>query len=285
MFLFLLKRGNDKMLNVLRKDIYLMLHKKIFIYCIIVLTVLFSYLSLNDIQNVYTSGYSYQHHFLIAIDYGKHSFLATLFYVIPILVVFPFADTWLNERNMTDVLFTRANKRNYFVSKYIVSFLTGFLVLALPLLISFIAEIICLDFHDNQITILPYIGGEHNMKALSDYFGFYSLYRKAPYAYLLMYIGFVGAYGGLCATVSFSISLVCRQKVVTYIAMFFVTLLPMFLCTFLPVPFSSRYIQALINPYSSQSNLSVSVYLFWLALFVLGDVLLYAVFKRRDPLE
>lgn len=273
------------MINELRKDLYLLLHKKVFLYSLIVLTFIFSYISLKDISNAYTSGYSYQHHFMIAVDYTKRSFLTTLYYLIPILVVFPFADSWLHERNMADILFTRVNKRNYFISKYVVCFLSGFLVLALPLLISFIAEMICLDFQNSQIHILPYFAGENNIEMLSNIFGFYSFYLNHPYRYILMYITFVGLYGGLCATLSFSISLVSKQKVIAYVAVFVGMLLPMFICSYLPAPNGARYIQALIDTYSPDSQLNVWVYFVWLAFFLISNAILFYLYKRRESLE
>lgn len=273
------------MINEIKKDLYLLFHKRIFIYSMMILTILFTVLSLQDITSAYTSGFSYQHHFIFAIDYTKHSFLTMFIYTIPIIVVFSFADTWLNEVKMTDILFTRVNQRTYFISKYLISFVSGFLVLVVPLLISFLAEIICLDFHTNSITILPYLTGENNVQTLDSLFSFYSLYGQHPYWYIVMYICFIGVYGGLCATLSFSISLVCKQKVVSYLAVFFCMLLPMFICNYLPNPYASRYIQALISTYAPDASLSIWTYLFWIGIILLSNGMMFYLFKRRDPLE
>lgn len=273
------------MIHELKKDMYLLLHKKIFLICLIILSVLFSYMSLKDITNAYTSGYSYQHHFIIVIDYAKHSFLSAVFYLIPVIVVFPFADTWLNERKMTDILFTRVKPKTFFLSKYILCFVSGFLVLMLPLLISFIAEILALDFHDNQITILPYIAGENNIQSLNQMFSFFSFYQHSPYLYMLMYFVLIGIYGGLCAMTSFSISLVCKQKVIPYIAMFLIMLLPMFISVYFPAPYANWYPQMLISTYAPDAELTPLVYIAWLVVAFIANTVMFKLYQRRDILE
>ena len=273
------------MIHELKKDIYLLLHKKVFLLCLIIFSVLFSYISLKDITNIYTSGYSYQHHFIIAIDYAKHSFLSAFYYLIPVIVVFPFADTWLNERKMTDILFTRVKAKTYFLSKYILCFVSGFLVLALPLLISFIAEIFALDFHENQITILPYAVGENNIQSLNQMYSFFSFYSSSPYLYMIMYFALIGIYGGFCAMTSFSISLICKQKVIPYIAMFLILLLPMFVSSYLPDPYAYWYPQMLINPFAQNAELTPLVYAMWYALCLLANAVMFKMYQRRDIFE
>ena len=175
------------MIQNLKKDIYLIIHKKIFMMMLIGLTILLTYISLNDITDVFSKGYSYQHHFIIGADYVKTAFKNGLFYLIPLIVVFPFADTWLNEKNMIDVLFTRVDKRKYFVSKYMVSFISGFLLLFIPLLISFLAEAVMLDFHTHELTMLSYFTSENNYIDLNQWVTFFKLYLNHPYVYMLLF--------------------------------------------------------------------------------------------------
>ncbi|RGC52584.1 hypothetical protein [Absiella sp. AM29-15] len=273
------------MLQTLKKDVYLLLHKKIFLIMLIILTLLFSYISLRDITDVYTKGYSYQHHFIIGSDYLKISFKNGLFNLIPLLVVFPFADTWLSERNMTDVVFTRVNKKNFFTSKYLICFLSGFLLLFIPLLISFLSEILMLDLHTNQMTMFTYIAAENNFKELESTFTFYQLYATHPYIYILVFFAIVSTYGGLCAMLAFSISLICKQKVLTYIAVFFLSFIPNILFSFLNDPYGKWYFQALISPYNTNAKLSVWVYFVFLLMFLLIDFVLFKIYARRDPFE
>lgn len=77
--------------------------------------------------------------------------------VFPFLVVFPFAFSFIDDRNagITSYIVGRMSKADYFVSKVLVNFMGGFLVIAVPF---FLNLILCsITFPDNYNTMLgPY---------------------------------------------------------------------------------------------------------------------------------
>ena len=81
------------MLGCIKKDLYLLFHKKAFLIILIGITLLLSYMSLNGISSAYYAGRSYQNFFFMMLNYTKHAFMSFFFLLIPLLVVFPFADT------------------------------------------------------------------------------------------------------------------------------------------------------------------------------------------------
>lgn len=272
------------MKNALRKDLYILLHRKSFLILLIILTGLLSYMSLKDITAAYSSGKSYQHFFIMITDYSKHSFLLALFYAIPLIAVFPFADTWMTETDMSDVLFTRIKKKYYFLSKYIISFLSGFLLLCIPLLIAFFSEILALDFNDNAISILNSFFVDNQVEALLQNYSFYEFYIQNPYLFIIVFIFMISIFSGLCAITSFSISLLVKQKVLTYIALFFVSLILILMFGYMPVPYCYYFIQNIIQPDTIVSVKS-HIYIIWLIIYVIINIIFYYLYKRRDQFE
>lgn len=271
------------MLNIVRKDLYILFHKKVFMTLLIILTILFSYISLNDIFQAYSCGKSYQHFFVLVFDASKHSFLTALFYVIPLIVVLPFADTWISEMKMTDILFTRIEKMKYFSSKYFISFLSGFLLLFIPLAIAYIAEIFALDFNDNVLNILAYSIPEHSIDRLANNYAFYDLYVQNPYGYIFLFIFLISLFGGLYSITAFSISLIIHNKVIPYIAVFFFSIISMLIFSFLPEPIGYYYIQRITQPFTN-IDISYIGYVIWVSFFIFVNVIIYVVYKRRDTL-
>lgn len=272
------------MINCIRKDVYLLFHKKAFFITLICITLLLSYISLQDISSAYYTGKSYQSYFFIMLNYTKHSFMNFFFYLIPLLVVFSFADTWLSEKNMSDVLFTRVKKRQYFLSKYLVCFISGFLVLFIPLIISYISTVLALDFNDNVLNIVTGVANETNLNAFLENYTFYHIYLDHPYLYILIFISLISIFGGLCSITAFSISLIVKQKVITYIGLFFILMVQLLVVGNLPVPFGYYSIQSIIQP-DTRINIQPIIYLIWLCLFAGINLILFSAYQRRAAYE
>lgn len=272
------------MFGCIRKDLYLLFHKKAFLIALIILTFLISYICLNDINHAYNCGKSYQHFFTIVFDSSKMSFTTALFYVIPLLVVLPFADTWIDEEKMRDIVFTRTKKSQFFISKYVLSFLSGFLVLFIPLMIAYIAEILALDFNDNVLNILAYAIPDHCYNGMLSNYAFYELYAQHPYIYIIMFNFFISMFGGLYAISAFSISLITNNKVLTYIGIFFFSIISLLFVNLLPEPYGYYTIQRMTRPFSNY-DFSVAGYFIWIIFFLICNGMMYLLYLRRDPLE
>ena len=270
------------MLNVLKKDLYILYHKKIFMATLIILTLLISYICLHDINNAYKCGKSYQHFFTIVFDPAKQSILTAFFYIIPLLVVLPFSDTWINEVKMTDIIFTRIQRYKFFISKYIISFLSGFLILFIPLMIAYIAEIVTLDFNDNVLNILAYSIPEHSIASMARNYAFYELYVQHPYVYIIMFNLIISMFGGLYAISAFSISLLVNNKVIPYIAVFFFSVISLLLISFLPTQFGYYSIQRISQPFTN-FDIPMIIYIVWFLFFIICNGIIYLIYLRRDP--
>lgn len=272
------------MFGCIRKDLYLLFHKKAFLIVLIGITLLLSYMSLNGISSAYYAGRSYQNYFFMMLNYTKHAFMSFFFLLIPLLVVFPFADTWLHEQNMTDVIFTRVTKKQYFFSKYLISFISGFIVIFIPLVVSYCSVILALDFNDNVLNIVQATANETNTEAFFRNYTFYQIYLENPYLFIFMFLFLISIFGGFCAVTAFSISLVVKQKVIAYIGMFLFLIVEMLVIGNLPVPFGYYNIQNIIQP-DTRIVIEPIVYIVWLGIFLILNIVLYYVFCRRTAYE
>ena len=101
---------------------------------------------------------------------------------------------------------------------------------------------------------------------------------------IFMFIFLISIFGGFCAVTAFSISLVVKQKVLAYIGMFLFSIVEMLIIGNLPVPFGYYNIQNIIQP-DTRIVIEPIVYIVWLGIFLILNIVLYYVFCRRTAYE
>lgn len=143
-------------------------------------------------------------------------FLQMYYILFPIMAVLPFAVTYYTEIKtgyMKNVS-TRIGKKNYIVSKYIVSYVTGGLACSCPLLIDlWITSLYAPDIPQHVTNMTSAVG---NNSLWAD------LFYDRPVAYAFIYIGIAFLFGGLFAVVTMAIVYFCSNIFIYCVAGFLI---------------------------------------------------------------
>lgn len=147
------------------------------------------------------------------------SFFPTLYYfTVPILIALPNAGTYkadLATGYIRNVL-SRTARKNYFVTKYIVTFFIGGFIAVFPMILNFLLT----------ATILPAVIPQ----ASTGYFPIFSysmlgdLYYSHPYVYLCIYMVINFVFFGCLATLSLLAAYICEKLFTTILAPFIIYL-------------------------------------------------------------
>ena len=177
----------------------------------------------------------------IGIDYSQLP-TAILFGVFPILVILPFSASFYQDVQSGYVkhVFTRIDKKKYFIAKYITVFFAGFITVMSILVLNFLMVAMFIPAIKPEITAFTFPVCDSN-------FLWSEIYRETPYIYLLMYSLIDAAFLGIWATVPLTISHFAKHKfsalagsAVLYYLINYV-FLEMHLLSFMPENFLRQY--------------------------------------------
>lgn len=141
-----------------------------------------------------------------------------LFYaLIPLLAAIPYGWSYCREWNEGYIKYvaTRCEKKEYCLAKYIAVFLSGGLVIFIPLCVNFILTACFVPAYQPSIIYQLYYSVSHGSM-------WSELFYSHPLVYVLLYLILDFIFGGLFATLSYAVSL--------FIKNWFVVIILPFLC-------------------------------------------------------
>lgn len=152
-------------------------------------------------------------------DLGRfHSYFKIL---LPILVVFPFVFSYLDDVNFKTFpyLLTRQSKRAYFTSKYFVTISGAFLIFFIPFMINFI---LCyITFPENNNTFLGnyydlnyeglLLGTTSGINTQYSGLPFLSIFLASPILYNILFIFIASIFASALASFAFAFSLFFKK--------------------------------------------------------------------------
>lgn len=144
---------------------------------------------------------------------------SAFFFLLPIFAVLPYGWSLASEMTSgyTKNVLSRTSRKTYLMAKYTASFISGFLVVLIPLALSLLVLALFLPSMGME-SIYPYgTIGQGCMWA--------EIYYEHPYVYCFMYILLDSVYGGLIATISTSASFFIKNKVAVVLVPFFAFLI------------------------------------------------------------
>ncbi|MEG2935092.1 MAG: hypothetical protein RR844_01230 [Clostridium sp.] len=145
----------------------------------------------------------------------SNSMETSLYYMIlPILATIPFADSFFTDRKSGYIknVLIRAKKKDYYISKYMATFISGGLAVVIPLIVSFLITSMILP------SMLPEVtnGGVFPTSIWSK------LFYTNPYFYVLGYLIIDFLFSGFIATIALSVSLIADYRFAVLIAPFLI---------------------------------------------------------------
>ncbi|MDD4414479.1 MAG: hypothetical protein PHR14_08050 [Oscillospiraceae bacterium] len=129
---------------------------------------------------------------------GLPSYL--FFLVIPLLASLPYGDSYFQDRKTGYIrhILIRQNKVQYYVAKFIAVFLSGAVVVVIPLIINLGMSALILP------SVLPEVSTHTH--AIYAHSMWSSLYYAHPYVYIGLYLLLIFIFSGLWASISLSVS-------------------------------------------------------------------------------
>ncbi len=214
------------------------------------------------------------------LGYESYSSYNTLFYMIfPLLATMPYGLSLFKEWNYgyAAQIIMREKRCNYFISKYIVTFVSGGIVASYPLTLSLIVS----------ACYLPAIGIDvMSLQGLANNDRWIEIFYEHPLLYAFIFIVLNFIHGGIFATITTVVSSWCING---FMALVFPMLLNIFLTMGLVniFPVIRKYIPGMfINPNTVSEVFSGDVTIGITVVLVLIIVVLYWLNnKKLDELE
>lgn len=145
-------------------------------------------------------------------------FVQLLYLLMPVIAVIPFGASLYveNKSGYVKNVYTKTNKRNYLCGKYIVAFISGGFVSALPLIFNYMIWLLFLPNMPEDVRSMQSVVTN---KAL-----FATVYSSNPTLYVMLYALLAFVFGGLFATVSVGISKLANNVFMVYLFPFLVNM-------------------------------------------------------------
>lgn len=140
------------------------------------------------------------------------------FFLMPLLVALPYGWSLVDEMKSayTKNILIRVKRRDYFIAKYMAQFVTGAIVVMIPLCVSIILTSMFLPAIPME-SIYPY--GTMGQNCMwSD------IYYTHPYLYMGMYVVLDGIFAGLISTMCTAMAMFLKSKITVVIAPFIIML-------------------------------------------------------------
>lgn len=132
-------------------------------------------------------------------------------YLFALLALIPYGWSFVNEANTgyRNQLLSRVSKTQYFTAKYIGTFVSGFAVIAIPLLVNLLLNaMICPAVVASSYSIAVPVSTRDIM---------FELYRSHPWVYVLIWVVLSGLWGGVMAGTAALLSQFINKVVIVLI--------------------------------------------------------------------
>lgn len=198
-----------------------------------------------------------------------HGYLFIL--ALPLIATLPHAGSYLADQSngYLDIAFTHAERSSYYAAKWIATFLSGFAVAAIPVILDFLL------FLTVYPVISPVLGGGHD--PVTELTFLKGMFMASPFAWVAFTALVIALAGGLFACLGLAVTFITEYALVVHILPFLILYVgSMALSAF---GFKALDIFALINPARVEAPLPVFIGEF-LLLFVVSVVPFIVVSTR-----
>lgn len=150
---------------------------------------------------------------------NQHDFQGYLLYLIlPILATLPYADSFFSDKKSGFIknILVRTSKKKYYLSKYIVVFVTGGIVVVLPLLLNLTLSAMVLPSITPEVVASHFLIRETSM--------WYGLFYSHPYIYIFLFLLIDFVFSGLFATLALAADIFAEYRVIALLSPFLIYL-------------------------------------------------------------
>ena len=223
----------------------------------------------------YPEGASYFSPFVkwISID-GFSTFALLFFMIFSFLASITYSDSYFIDKNSGFIknIYTKVNKRDYFLSKYITNFIIGGISVIIPLLINMYLVFM----------IIPSIKPSIFDSSLGVKEMFSNIYYNNPYIYIYIYVFICFMFGGVFSSIGLAFSIFCKNRflVITTPTLVYFSMFLLELAGF-PQLVPLKFLAA-NQPVQGINIISISI--IFLILFVFS-LLVYTIGVKKDEIK
>lgn len=148
-----------------------------------------------------------------------------LYWLFPLMVVLPFADTYFEERDAksAEYYLIRCNNNQYYFSKFGAVFFSGIFVILIPLLINFLLNLLAFPFESSvDFTNFSKADTWVFSTLIDRVVTFKGLLVNNMYLYILAHIFLFSLAGGLIAVIVFQLSFFYKNSRIILNCFFFI---------------------------------------------------------------
>ncbi|MFR5875925.1 MAG: hypothetical protein ACLUFN_05495 [Eubacterium sp.] len=207
------------------------------------------------------------------------------YFLLPLLVSLPFADSCYTDRKNNTIypVLTKAGINNYYYSKMITVFISGVLVILIPLLIQFFINFAVFPFHSTKEGVYGF--GENqtnyywNLYEDNNFIMFKDLFYSGRHSlYVFMFLLIQALTGGLLAVITYQLSFFFNS---VRIVMLSITFIANYLVDLIPVPYYDFSLSSYIIPFNYFASIRVWTLLVLVLCYALAIILPIPYAKRR----
>ena len=186
----------------------------------------------------------YENFFLILSKGNIGTIRYFMLYLIPLIVPFVEGDSGIVEWPMRFQIESKCNRNEYYRTKAMAVFTSGFIIL-----FYFISLLILFEYIMTTPFLTRFVFGYYPINNFSTTFiNFPNLLQNFPLLYRFFYAFLFGIWGGLIAVTSYILGLYVRSKVLAYIGPFFISIIFSIIVNILPGFLKGFDVQTLLQP-------------------------------------
>lgn len=204
-------------------------------------------------------------------DAQKRSVLNSFLVTLPLLITFIFGDVNYYEKPVISrILVRNGNRYSYYITNAILAFLAGFFVILLFLCCMFVFNFIITYHPEHTLTSSSIATNEIQLEGA--YFA--ELFLNNPYLDVAIQTMLLSLYGGFLSLTTYTISLFCKAKLITYLSTMCISLVSMFVFWVIGYPFINWNLQMIFSPQLVMISYHIWGIGFWIILFIVSNILL-----------
>lgn len=275
------------MRNAIKTQIYILFHRKstIFMYFLMFLLVFANFImNVIEYHGYDISGMYNSTKISFLSDYTFLGYYFIQYY--PFLVVIPAAFSYLSDVNSKEIVFmqTRIDKRKYYISKLVATFIVTFIIFTFPLILEQIINYIAFP--------IDAMGDPSNMDIFDQVYNeiirsylFATLWTKSSYLYAIFFIILFGVVSGLLASFALAVSM-CgffKFKILVFVPVYVLLYLVNTMGRLLKLDFNTDY-YSYLTMFSATNKSEIAYLTFCIALGLL-NILMVCIKMRKDELS
>src|SRR5699024_5120612 len=150
------------------------------------------------------------------------------FTLMPLLAVMSYGWSYYieNKTGYVKAVVTRSSKREYFLTKYIATFIAGGLVILIPLVVNFVVVALFVPAVTPTISYALYYAVPHGHMGSQ-------LFYTYPFLFVILYLILDFIFAGLFATLSLTVAFFVKNRIAVILIPFFLILILHYSRTFL----------------------------------------------------